>query len=163
MRKSYQGTGSQSKQKFEVLGNGKVLVEMALPIGVGRTAGPSRAVDGARGAADYRHDSRGGSRAAGRSAAPAGSGVELCALGTAARLCGVWRAEGVDPPAPGVRARRRRSSIGQLRPTVARRTAAACGAGRDRRRADDAELSPSSGLGAGWLRDREGQRQSGIR
>ncbi len=32
MRKTYQGTGSKSKQKFEVMGNGKLLVEMPLPM-----------------------------------------------------------------------------------------------------------------------------------
>ena len=32
MSKTYQGTGSKSKQKFEVLGNGKLLVEMPLPM-----------------------------------------------------------------------------------------------------------------------------------
>jgi len=30
VRKTYQGTGSKSKQKFEVMGNGKLLVEMPL-------------------------------------------------------------------------------------------------------------------------------------
>jgi putative transposase len=32
VRKTYQGTGSKSKQKFEVMGNGKLLVEMPLPM-----------------------------------------------------------------------------------------------------------------------------------
>ncbi len=32
MRKTYQGMPSKSKQKFEVLGNGKLLVEMPLPL-----------------------------------------------------------------------------------------------------------------------------------
>ncbi len=32
MSKTYQGTGSKSKQKFEVMGNGKLLVEMPLPM-----------------------------------------------------------------------------------------------------------------------------------
>ena len=32
MRKTYQGTGSKSKQKFEVMGNEKLLVEMPLPM-----------------------------------------------------------------------------------------------------------------------------------
>lgn len=32
MRKTYQGTGSKSKQKFEVMGNSKLLVEMPLPM-----------------------------------------------------------------------------------------------------------------------------------
>lgn len=32
MRKTYQGTGSESKRKFEVMGNGKLLVEMTLPM-----------------------------------------------------------------------------------------------------------------------------------
>ena len=32
MRKTYQGTGSESKRKFEVMGNGKLLVEMPLPM-----------------------------------------------------------------------------------------------------------------------------------
>ncbi len=32
MRKTYQGTGSKSNQKFEVMGSGKLLVEMPLPM-----------------------------------------------------------------------------------------------------------------------------------
>jgi putative transposase len=32
VRKTYQGTGSESKRKFEVMGNGKLLVEMPLPM-----------------------------------------------------------------------------------------------------------------------------------
>lgn len=32
MRKTYQGTGSKSNRKFEVMGNGKLLVEMPLPM-----------------------------------------------------------------------------------------------------------------------------------
>ncbi len=32
MRKTYQGTRGKSKQKFEVLGKGKLLVEVSLPM-----------------------------------------------------------------------------------------------------------------------------------
>jgi len=164
VRKTYQGMQSKSKRKFEVLGNRELLVEVPLPM-VEVWEELQAQVEQLTGHAGLRiigtilEDEV--TRRVGPShrPAPASSAVRW------GRQPGyvVFGGQKVAIPRPRVRTRRRRSSVGQLRPTTTRRASAASGAGRYRLRADDAELSPCRGIGDGGLRDLEVEREPGIR
>ncbi len=131
--------------------------------GVGGVAARGGTLDRAGGVEDHPGGDRGGSDAARRAAPPAESGVELLALGSAIGLRGVCRAESGGRASTGTHAPRRRSSARQLRAAATRRATAAGGAGRDRGRADLAELSACGAERSGRLRDREIQREPPVR
>src|SRR6202158_4541451 len=131
--------------------------------GVGGIAARGRTPDRFGGVEDHSGRDRGRSDAARRAAPPTGSGVELLALGAAAGLRGVCRAESSGPASARTHPPRRRSAAGQVCAAATRRPTAAGGAGRDRGRTDLAELSPCGGQRAVRLRDREVQREPPVR
>src|SRR6202163_1200219 len=133
----------------EVRGNGEQRSGSAVTAtaggGVGGVAARGRTPDRAGRVEDHSGSDRGRSDATRRAAPPAGSGVELLALGSAIGLRGVCRAESGGRASAGAHAPRRRSSARQLCAVATRRPTAASSAGRDRGRADVAELSPCGG------------------
>ena len=164
MRKTYQGIAGKSKRKFELLGSKEVAVRLPLPlVEVWEELQPE--VEHLTGLAGLKiiraviEDEV--TRRVGPRHQP-DAGVELLALGAAAGLRGVCRAESGGPASAGAHAARRRSAAGQLCAAATRRATAAGGAGRDRGRADLAELSPCGAERAGRLRDREVQREPRV-
>src|ERR1700688_5319790 len=150
-----------------VRGNGEQRIGSAVAAtaggGVGGIAARGRTPDRSGGVEDHSGRDRGGRDQRGRPAPSAGSGVELLALGSAIGLRGVCRAESSGRASTGAHAPRRRSSARQLRAAATRRATAAGGAGRDRGRADLAELSAGGAERARWVWDREVQREPPVR
>ena len=164
MADRYQSSGKKSTKKFEVMGSKEVAVRLPLPlVEVWEELQPE--VEHLTGLAGLKiiraviEDEV--MRRVGPRHQP-DAGVELLALGPAIGLCGVCRAESGRPATAGAHAARRRSSARQLCAAATRRATAASGAGRDRGRADLAELSAGGAERAGRLRDREVQREPGV-
>src|SRR6202166_5104008 len=165
-QKSHEIPEQCEEVQSEIRGPGSKAVDGAFTTAasraVGGTATSGNGASWAGRAADHPGSDRRGSDSARGTALPAGPGVELRALGAATGLCRVCRAESGGGTSPRAHAERPGSFPGQLRAAATRRGTAASGTGRDRRGADITELSPRSPECAGWLRDREVQREQRV-
>ena len=157
MKKTYQGTQDKSKQKFEVIGKREMLVEVPLPMVEvwEELQAQVEQLTGQGGAADHRRDSGKRGDAARGAIAPARGRSRARCVGGVSRV--TWCLAGGRWPssAAGAHAERPGSGTGQLHAPAARRAAAARGAGRHRRGADVAELSPCGAKRGGGVWDRE--------
>jgi hypothetical protein len=164
MADRYQSSAKKSTKKFEVMGRKEVAVRLPLPlVEVWEELQPEvEHLTGLAGLKIIRAviEDEVMRRVGPRHQPDAAS--SCLRWGSAIGLRGVCRAESGGRATAGTHAPRGGSSAGQLCAAATRRATAASGTGRNRRGVDVAELPAGGAERAGWLRDREVQREPGV-